>query len=272
MARRVPVEPPTSRPIRPPAPPKNIAGRAFSIVLTLLVLAGLGLYAADNWMRQQVADYVTAKVVQVLGLSADQPVTVTIAGASVIAQVIGGSFDDVRVGVDNVQIGELTGGVEIQASGIPTDIETEAIDQVRVRFTISEKSLQLIGGALSAGLVRSVVLSGDEIQVGTGFKLLGAAVSVGVGIEPFAGEGLIGFTPTSVELNGTRTTADDLAATFGPLASAALKTQSICVARWLPEALTVDSVRVDDNVLVVIIGADQQIFNDASLAQLGSCA
>ena len=213
------------------------------------VLASLGvvvaaLWGLDNWARQQVADYVTEKVEQVLNLDNGDPVTVEIAGVSVIAQVLTGTLDEVDVGVDDVTIGEFTGGVSLRAEGIPIDLQ-KPIDEVR--------------------------LVDSEIQFESTFRLLGLGVEVGVAVEPFAENGEIGFTPTSVSLNGSTSSAESLKKTFGAAAESLLKTRSICVARWLPVALTVDEVAVRGDDLVITIGADKAILSDESLQTLGSC-
>ena len=244
-----------------------------SVVGILVVLAG-GAIAADNWARQQVAAYVTDKIVEVLELDSTEPVIVDIvdiAGTSVIAQVVTGRLDAVGVGVENVTIGEFTGGVKLAATGIPVDLSAP-VDTVQVEFSVSEKSLQKIAGVLSASAVDSVVLEDSRIKLASAFSVFGFPVDVGVGIEPFARDGRIGFTPTDVVLNGTTSTASSLVSTYGTIAEKLLTTRSVCVARWLPKALTVDAVQVREKNLVITIGADKQIFNDASLAALGSCS
>ena len=241
-----------------------------SVVGILVVLAG-GAIAADNWARQQVAAYVTDKIVEVLELDSTEPVIVDIAGTSVIAQVVTGRLDAVGVGVENVTIGEFTGGVKLAATGIPVDLSAP-VDTVQVEFSVSEKSLQKIAGVLSASAVDSVVLEDSRIKLLSAFSVFGFPVDVGVGIEPFARDGRIGFTPTDVVLNGTTSTASSLVSTYGTIAEKLLTTRSVCVARWLPKALTVDAVQVREKNLVITIGADKQIFNDASLAALGSCS
>lgn len=256
----------TEKPARQPRKKSTVVG---SIVGVLLVLVG-GAIAADNWARQQVAAYVTEKIVEVLELDTAEPVTVDIAGTSVIAQVVTGRLDEVGVGVENVTIGEFTGGVELTATGIPVDLSAP-VDKVQVEFSVSEQSLQKIAGVLSATAIDSVVLEDSRIKLASAFSVFGFPVDVGVGIEPFAQDGRIGFTPTDVVLNGSTSTASSLISKYGTIAEKLLTTRSVCVARWLPKALTVDAVEVREKNLVITIGADKQIFNDASLAALGSC-
>lgn len=249
--------------------------RRRSVTVTGSVLAGLGVLVAafvglDNWARQQVADYVAEKVQTMLSLDSDKPVSVTIAGTSVIAQVISGTIDEVDVGVDNVTIGEFTGGVSLTAEGIPVDLSAP-VDSVRIEFRVSEKSIQSLSHVLSATVIDHVELVAPEIRFSSEFRVFTIPVEVGVGIEPYAEGGRIGFTPTSVSFNGTRTSAAELTATYGSIATSLFSTKSVCVARWLPTALTVDSVIVRDKDLVLTIGADKAILNDPALRALGSC-
>ena len=244
-----------------------------TVVATVLASVGVvlgALWGVDTWARQQVADYVTEKVQEVLSLDSDEPVTVEIAGVSVIAQVLTGSLEQVDVGVDDVTIGEFTGGVELRAEGIPVDL-SRPVDRVQIEFTVNEKSIQKIAHVLSATAIDEVELVEPEIQFASEFKVFGFRIDVGVGIEPFAEDGEIGFTPTTITLNGVSTSAEALKNKYGSVASSLLQTRSICVARWLPVALTVDDVAVRDDDLVITIGADKAIFDDASLRQLGSC-
>lgn len=239
------------------------------------VLAAVGvvfgaLWGLDNWARQQVADYVTEKVEQVLSLENDEPVTVEIAGVSVIAQVLTGTIDEVDVGVEDVTIGEFTGGVSLTAEGIPVDL-TKPIDTVQIEFTVNETSIQKIAHVLSATAIDRVQLVDSEIQFTSEFRVFGFPIDVGVAIEPFAANGEVGFTPTGVTVNGTRSSASALTDKYGSVAESLLRTRSICVARWLPVALTVDDVSVRDDDLVIVIGADKAILDDASLRRLGSC-
>ena len=253
----------------PASPRRRLRKRTIIVtaLISLAVVAG-ALWALDNWARQQVASYVTEKVHEVL--DSDEPVTVEIAGFSVIAQVLTGSFEQVDVSVDDVTIGEFTGDVELRAKGIPTDLE-RPVDSVQIAFTVKEESLQQIAHLLSASAIDSVTLVDSQIQLATTFSLFGFSVDVGVAVEPFADNGEIGFTPTSVSLNGATTSVEDLSDTFGSVAGSLLQTQSICVASWLPEALTVDDVAVRGDTLVITISSKTVVLDEAALSTLGTC-
>lgn len=256
-----------------PAPSARKRPKKRTIIVTVLASLAVvvaALWAVDAWARQQLADYVTDKVQEVLSLESDEPVDVEIAGVSVIAQVLTGSLEQVDVGVDDVAIGDFTGGVELRAQGIPVDL-SKPVDSVQIEFTVSEKSIQKIAHLLSATAIDSVELVDSEIQFASQFSVFGFPIDVGVGIEPFAEEGQIGFTPTSISVNGVTTSSSALSEQYGSFAATLLQTRSICVARWLPAALTVDDVEVRGDDLVITIGADRAILDEAALRSLGSC-
>lgn len=241
-------------------------GTAIASLAVVLV----ALWAVDGWARQQVADYVADKVQQVLSLESSDRVDVSVAGFSIIAQVLTGSFEEIAVDVDDVQIGDLTGGVALTARGVPIDL-SKPVHSVEIEFRVSESSLKSVAHLLSPGAIDTVELVDSEIRFAKEFSIFGFSLEVGIGVEPFADDGQIGFTPTSVELNGTRTSAEELVGTFGGAAQALLQTQSFCVAQWLPAVFAVEDVAVDAKELVVTIRADESVFDEASVSELGTC-
>lgn len=255
----------------PAAPAKRLKKRTILItVIASLAVVVAALWWVDTWARQQVADYVSDKVREVLALESNEPVSVDIAGVSIIAQVLTGSLEQVDVDVDDVTIGDFTGGVELRAEGIPIDLK-KPVDSVQIEFTVGEESIQKIAHILSATSIDEVRIVEPEIQFSSEFSIFGFSIDVGVGIEPFADQGQIGFTPTSISLNGVRTSASELSEQYGSFAAELLQTRTVCVASWLPAALTVDDVVVDDDELVITIGADKAILDEAALSTLGSC-
>ncbi|MHB1171316.1 MAG: LmeA family phospholipid-binding protein [Lacisediminihabitans sp.] len=244
--------------------------RMLVTVLGVLGLLVVGLFLLDGWVRQQVAGVVRQKVSAVLKLDSQQPVTVSIAGVSVLAQLATGKLDEVDVAVDKVAFGELTGAVTFTARGMPID-GTKPVDHLQVDLRVSENGVKKLFSSLSPSTVDSLTLSNNQIEVGGTVAVFGVPISVRVGIEPTARDGELGFTPTSVEVNGATTSAAELTARYGPLASALVGTRSFCVASLLPKALHLDAVAVRGNELVVTIAAKTLVLSDASLSALGSC-
>lgn len=239
-------------------------------ILCSLVIVVVGLWAADTWARQQVSNYVTEKVQEVLSLESDDNIDVKLAGFSILAQLATGSLDEIAVDVDEVEIGDLTGDVALTARGVPIDL-SKPVDSVEIEFRVSEQSLKSVAHLLSTAAIDSIELAEGELRFASEFHIFGFTLTVGIGVEPFADDGQIAFTPTSVELNGSRTSADALVDTFGGAAKSLLQTQSFCVAQWLPAALTLTDVVIDGDELVVTIGAKDAVFDETSVRELGSC-
>ena len=253
-----------------PAPRRRRGARVLVSLLVILVVLVVAFFAVDAWARQQVADYVAEKVRSVLSLDSDKPVAVEIGGTSVIAQVVTGSLEQVDVGVENVTIGDLTGGVTLRATGVPVDA-SRPVDRVQIELRVEEDGIQSIARTLSASTIDSVQLVDGEIRFASELSVFGVPFSVGVGVEPFAAGGEIGFTPTTVELGGTTSSAESLIETVRRPAEELLQPRSLCVAGWLPASLAVDEVQVREKTLVVTIGASKALFDEASLSTLGTC-
>ncbi len=94
---------------------------------------------------------------------------------------------------------------------------------------------------------------------------------LGVGLSPTAVDGQIAFTPTSIRLGEAEFGADDLRDRFGAVAERALLTQNLCVAQYLPEALTLEAVRLADPRMVLTFTGTDVVLDEASLSGTGSC-
>lgn len=254
-------------------PTKKRRGKLIALVSVLggLVLVACALWAAELWARTQVHDYVTAQVREVLSLEPAQPVSVDIAGFSVLAQLATGTLERIDVGVTDVHLGELSGNVTLVAEGIPIDT-SKPVKHVELELAVAEESVQSIAHTLSSNAIDNVELEGSEIRFTSKLSIFGFTVDVGVGVEPFVSNGQVGFTPTSVSLNGSRADISQLTETFGPVVEDLFSSRTVCVARYLPAALGVDAVEVrDDAFLVVTISADDRVMNESALQKPGWC-
>ena len=86
-------------------------------------------------------------------------------------------------------------------------------------------------------------------------NLLGVQVGIVVGLEPSVQDGQLVLTPTSVEVNGTRSSAEELRARFGAVADTVLQPRTVCVARWLPRDLTLTGAEVTPGRLTLSLRA-----------------
>ena len=240
----------------------------FGIVLVLLVLLVVAYLVAENFARQQINTLVTDKVHEVL--DSDQPVDVTVAGVSVLAQAITGSLDRVDVSVDDVTIGDLTGDVTLAATSIPIDL-SKPVKNVEINFTTDEASVQSLVDLASDSSIGAVELVDGEIRFGSEFEVFGFPITIGVAVVPEAEDGQIAFTPSSVEVNGATLTAEDVESTFGALADGLLEKRTVCIADRLPAPLVLTDLQVADDTIVLSLVAKDVVLDEASLATLGTC-
>jgi hypothetical protein len=246
-----------------------IAGGA---VLLLLVLGVVAFFIADNYAKSYARDYITQRIVEVLGLDPDAPVDVRIGGGSVLLQALAGRLDSVDVTADGVTFGALAGSATLHAEGVPLD-EKAATRVLDVTFTIPEEQVvSVLSNDVSGFPLESVELEEPEIVVSTTLDLFFFTLPVSIGLVPSAEEGVIVLTPGTVTLGEDDYTADELREQLGQLAEPFLTTQQMCVKDALPVALTIVDVDVGRSDLVLGIDGDGAVLGGSDLATLGSCA
>ena len=243
---------------------------ALAVILVLLGLLAVAAVAVDSAVRTAAEERVGAEIRTALALPADAPLDVEIGGVSMLLQLIGGSIDQVDVDSESVTLGGLTGPAHLTARGVPVDT-SRPVDSVALEFGATEESLTAISANLSGLPITSVAIDGDRIDVSAEFEALFVTLPLGVGLNPAAVDGQIAFTPTSIRLGEAEFDADDLRSRFGAVAERALQTQNLCVARYLPEALTLESVRLADPRMVLVFAGTDVVLDDASLSVTGSC-
>ena len=241
--------------------PRARTTRRLAITLVVVLVLTAAVIAADWWVRGQVADRIQHEVEQSLGLPAGEA-RVEVAGFSALAQLASGRLEHVRVGLDEFTTGEVTGRADLVATGIPLDTG-QPVETVRVEFTAEPD-------AVAAVLPNEDVELGDaELRVTRTLNLLGVQVGIVVGLEPRVQDGKLVLTPTSVDVNGSRSSAEELRARFGAVADTVLQPRTVCVARWLPRDLTLIGVRVTPAALTLSLQASDVVLS--GLGRLGEC-
>lgn len=239
-------------------------------VAALLVAA---FFIGDALARDYATAYVKQRIIEVLALPADTPVDVTLGEGSIILQALSGAINEVDVTADRLTFGELTGDASVHAEKVPLD-GSIPVDRLRITMTIAEDDVRALAGSLSGLELKSIELQDGVIAIGTEFNILGFfVVPVAVDLAPGASEGGITFDPVTIYLGEDQISVADLrnSPEFSAFAGDLLRTQTVCVAGSLPQALTVDDVQVLGTDLVVSVNGDGVALADPRLSTMGTC-
>jgi hypothetical protein len=254
-----------------PARRRRKAPWIIGILLVVVALLVAAYIVAEILIRNYATDRVQTEVAQGLSLESKDDVGVTFAG-SLVLQAIQGSIGQTDVTVDEATFGPLTGDLDIHAEGVPID-SSKPVEQLDITMTISEENVGGLTDFLTGIEVSDITLAEPEVVVGTQFSLLGAVVPVELGLEPEAVDGDLGFTPSSIEVANRRLTADELAASeFGGVAQPLLEQRQVCIAQYVPEALTLQDVDVVGNDLVARFTGSSVVLSEAELSTVGTCS
>jgi hypothetical protein len=237
----------------------------FAIVLALAVAAW---FAAEAIARQMVTGVVRDQVRSQLALPSDQPIEVEIPGA-VIPQLLGGSFAEMTVASDDVEVGQFVGDVSVTAQDVP--IRGGAVGGATATVRLDEEQLRGLLSTIDAFPIDTLGIDAPGLTVSVDLELFGVAVPVGVSLTPSAADGDIVLTPSSLQIAGADVDAEALRGQFGEVADLVLKDWTVCIAEYLPAAATLTDVAVDGSRLVADFDVDGGITTDPALRENGVC-
>lgn len=262
--------------IETPAPkPKR---KRWPWILAIVIVGILGLLTAaffigDAIARDYATTYVKQQIIKVLALPEDTPVDVTLGEGSIILQALSGAINSVDVTADQLTFGQLTGDATIHAERVPLD-GSVPVEQLGITMTISQEHVRTLASSLSGLELKSIGLGDGVIKIGTEFNIFNfIVIPVAVDLAPGATDGGITFDPVTVYLGKDPISVADLRNNpeFSALAGDLLRTQTVCVANSLPNALTLEDVKVVGTDLVVTVNGDGVALSDPGLSTMGSC-
>ena len=246
----------------------------LAIVLVVVVaLLVVGFFVAEKYVREYAENYARQQIVSVLALPEDTPVKVTLGEGSIILQALSGAIREVDVEADDVTFGELTGDAVISATNVPLD-GSKPVKTLDITVTIDEENVRTLAGSLSGLELSSIELQDGVIAIGSEFNIFNIIViPVAVDLAPAAKDGAITFDPVTIYLGDDPISVADLrnSPEFSSLAGDLLRTQTVCVANSLPQALTVVDVKVVGTDLVVKVNGDGTPLSGPGLSTMGTC-
>lgn len=271
-------------PAIPPRPPLPDWARAepgkrrrrwgWGWLIALVVVAGLAVAAwflGEQLARDLVTTTIRDQVVTRLALPADQEVDVTVEG-TVIPQLIAGRLDDVVVSSDDVPLSDaLTADVVVHATGVQFRGDATA-DSAAATVTLDEAQLKTLMATVEGFPADTLGLRESAVTITTELAFFQARFPIGVGLTPTAEDGDLILSPAALRLGDAEIGADDLRERFGGLADAVLRDWNVCIAQYLPAAVTLGAVAVEGDQLVADLDIDPAIVSDPALRENGTCA
>ncbi len=243
------------------------------VVVVVLGLLVAGFFIAEKYVREYAENYARQQIVSVLHLPETTPVKVTLGEGSIILQALSGAIREVDVEAQDVTFGELTGDAVIHATKVPLD-GSKPVDTLDITVTIDEENVRTLAGSLSGLELNSIELQDGVIAIGTEFNIFNfIVIPVAVDLAPAAKDGAITFDPVTIYLGEDPISVADLrdSPEFSSFAGDLLKTQTVCVANSLPQALTVVDVQVVGSDLVVKVNGDGTPLSGPGLSTMGVC-
>ncbi|MBG6107639.1 DUF2993 domain-containing protein [Frigoribacterium sp. CG_9.8] len=245
-------------------------GRGWIGLSVFLVILIAIIVALDNGARWYVGNLIKTTARSSLSLAASTPVTVKIGGTSVLYQAATGRFERVDVTIDSLGLGDLSGKATLTAIGVPLT-RSKPIESARVVFAASADELKKLLAGFTGPAISSVKIVSGAVQLGTAISALGVSVPVLVDFVPSAIDGQLALTPVSLVVNGAPMTPAALRATFGAIAEPLLATQKVCVAKYLPKQLPLDSVTMAGSSLQLAVSGRSVLLSTALLTSKGVC-
>lgn len=272
---QVPPSPPRAMVVEPAGErPKRKRGWIIAIAI-VLVLAIAAWFGGEALARNIVTGVVKSKITSALGMDADHPIDLEISGA-MIPQLISGSFTEVRVASDNVQLGRLEGDVSATARGMHFDgsadevTATALLDPAQFIDFIEQDELR--------EAITSLEVDGSELAVAATIDLFGAEVDVALNASVALGENnSIVVTPTTATVAGVELDLTDLtgmAASLLPDAVTDVLTGgfSMCLAEAIPDGVTLTDLSIAGERLKVDADIDTARILATGGKKSGTCS
>jgi hypothetical protein len=239
-------------------------GRILLVVLGVVVVLGLLVVVADLVARSIAQQRVADEIEQQLPDGVEGAVDVRIGGFSVIAQYLSGRMDEVSLSAPELDVNGSPVAVDVVMHGVPVDLD-QPVGRVAATLTIDEASLNRL---VEGGGVGELTLGDGTVGYEGSIQVLGLTVDYSATAEAEAAGDRVLLTPVDVTVGGLGGSLD-----VSGLVSKVLGDEpvEICTAKYLPDGVRVEGIRVEPGEATVHLGAEQLVLDESTLAAKGSC-
>jgi hypothetical protein len=243
-------------------------GLIIGASLTVLGLVA-AFYIVDAGARSYAEGIIKQEISDNLPDTVTGDISVSVGGMSVIAQYLSGSFDRVALTAPALVIDGVAASVHVVATRVPVD-QNKPVGNVRGIVNLDQTALNdLLRRSQAADAPDATLVLGDgEVRYSGSISVLGFPIGYEATAAPTAVAGSLLFTPSSAKLTGGGGTLD-----AGRLLSLIAGQQPIraCVARYLPEGVTLTGVKVTPDRAQITLESSSLLLNRTSLTTVGTC-
>ncbi|MFE6995189.1 DUF2993 domain-containing protein [Microbacterium sp. NPDC057659] len=249
------------------AQPKRRRARwPWVVLIVVVVLAALAV-TAELVARAVVPNIVRSVVVDSMDLPADQQLDVQTYGL-LVPQLIAGRFGRLDLSSDSVELGGITGAVDVMATGVP--LGGGDIGHASGTVTIPEDQFAAL--VKKADLpIEKIAFDAPDVTASGSVPVLGMSLPVSLTVTPGADAGELLLTPVSATLGGIDLDLAQLADRLGGIGSGLAETHRICIADQLPAGITLTGLKIVGDTAVADVAVDGRIGTDRTLQENGTC-
>ncbi len=244
--------------------------RVWIVAIVVLVVLAALVVALEFAARAIVPQVVRSQLVANLGLAEDQTIDVDIPGV-LLPQLVVGSIPQMHLAAEDVEIEGVSGDVDVDIQDAPVWGGGEW-SSARAVVVLDEQQVRGILARVDGFPVDAVSLDAPEVALDTELSVFGATIPLGVRLSAVAEDGELVLSPTTFRLGGVDVSADALRQQVGPLVGSFAERWPVCLAEYLPAALTLTDVVVEDRGVVASFDIDSAILRDEAAQQPGSCS
>lgn len=263
----LPLDPLSSAPAAPRRQPRRwpwLVG-----LLVVVVLMFVAWFAGEQIARSVVERTIREQAITQLSLPADQQIDVDVA-SPVLLPLLAGNLGAVRVASDDVPLGDLRGDIVVEAQDVPIR-GTGDWSGAWATVTLDEAQLQDLLAAVEGFPAATVEIDAPDIAATFELDAIVTKVPVGVGLTPRVERGDLILAPSTLRLAGAEISAEAILRQFGAIASTVVRDWDVCVAQYLPAALTLTDVAVERASVSATFEIDSAVLRDDAARQKGTC-
>ncbi|GLK18379.1 DUF2993 domain-containing protein [Herbiconiux flava] len=234
------------------------------VLVAVLVLLAVALVVADIAFRAYAEGEAATQIEEQLPENVDGDVDVSIAGFSFLAQVAAGRLGEVTLDAPALTVSGIPIAAHVVATGVPTDL-TKPVEDIRASISLDQSAVDAV--VTLPGDAQLALGDGDVSYEGS-VEVLGLSVGYRVTGQVSASGTDVVITPQDAELTQGGNSLD----LGGLLEGVAGQPITVCVASYLPQGVTVDSLDVADGGATATASARDFVVDEQSLRTLGTCS